>query len=81
MLPGDERLEDPHQDAPLRLLQSIRGDSLGLHRPIETVCSRQHVPGADRRVLNLGLAIPHQDNDGIGVSFVHIPAYGTLRHT
>ena len=83
-LPGDEPPEGPNQDAPLhlRLLQSIRGDPPGPHRPIETRCPRQHVhPGPDRRVLKVGRVIPHQDNDGIGVSFVHIPAYGTLQHT
>ena len=76
MLLGDEPPEGPNQDASLhlRLLQSIRGDPFGPHRPVETRCTRQHVhPGSDRCVFKVGWAI--------GVSFMHIPAYGTLRYT
>ena len=50
ILPGDEPPEGSNQDSPLhlRLLQSIRGDPFGPHRPVETRCPRQHVhPGAD----------------------------------
>ena len=45
-------------------------------------CTRQHVhPGPDRRFLQVGRAIPHQNHNGSGVGVVHIPAHGTLRHT
>ena len=79
MLPGDEPLKLHIKTHPLA--QSFQGDPPGPHRPAETRCSRRHVnPGADRRVLKVGRAIPHQDA-GIRVGILIIPSYGTLRLT
>ena len=69
MLPGDEPPEGPNQDS--RLLQLIRGDPPGPHRPIETRCPRQHVhPGPDRRVLKVGrFGIPEVVHTDRGTAF------------
>ncbi len=84
VLSGDEPPEDPDKESPLHLclVPSIRGDSPGPHRSSQTGYTWQHVhPRADRRILSVGRAIPHQDNDGSRVSVMYIPTYWTIQHT
>ena len=84
MLPGNESPEGSDQDASLHmcLVQSIRGDPPRSHRPAENRRSWQHVhPRIDRRILSVGRTFPHQDYDGIGIGYLHISTYGTIRQT